>query len=140
VNKGLTIIKTAHKPSNIYNFATGETLELAWLKGRNVATLCAIGYPLSFEMTVESLGGNITGKHRFFDHHWFTAQEIEAALKGDSPVITTEKDAVRVRSIKDGSISPELLSKLHVLSIKLHEDGSLMNTIEKLMKNESYLY
>ena len=67
-------------------------------------------------------------------------EEIETALKCEEPVITTEKDAVRVRSIAGGSISRELLLKLHVLSIKLHEDGSLMGTVENLMKNEADLY
>ncbi|MFH1238789.1 MAG: tetraacyldisaccharide 4'-kinase, partial [bacterium] len=69
------------------------------LKDTEVVSLCSIGNPLSFEKTLESLGAKIVRKLRFPDHYKYTAEVLGRVFKqaSDTVIVTTEKDAVRIR-------------------------------------------
>ncbi len=101
-NPSVEIIECAHKPSCLIDFTTRERKPLDILRGKNVACFCAIAAPESFEGLLRECGAKIVFRERFMDHHRFDEDELsevfrEAASKGAEMVLTTEKDAVRIR-------------------------------------------
>ena len=56
-----------------------------------------IGYPERFYKSLNSLGLNHLIKHEFEDHHIYTPQDI--SFDDDLPIITTEKDAVKLKDL-----------------------------------------
>ncbi len=57
-----------------------------------VHAVAGIGNPRRFFELLRSFGLEVT-PHAFPDHHAFTARNLE--LPGDTPILMTEKDAVR---------------------------------------------
>ncbi len=102
-NPSVEIIECAHKPMSLTEFSTQEGTGLDILKGRRIACFSAIAAPQSFEAFLYELGAEIVWRERFLDHHRFTERELSdvfenARKHGAEMVITTEKDAVRIRS------------------------------------------
>jgi len=68
-------------------------------RGQRIHALAGIGNPQRFFQMLERAGLEITC-HSFPDHHQYVAADIDF---GDAaPVLMTEKDAVKCRSISDG--------------------------------------
>jgi tetraacyldisaccharide 4'-kinase len=67
------------------------------LKSRKIVAFAGIAKPERFFATIESMGIHPEECVRFGDHHRYTAREIES-LPGEA-LITTEKDAVRLRGL-----------------------------------------
>ncbi len=72
-----------------------------WLRGRRVATLCAIANPETFERQVEMAGATIVGRTRLADHEAPTMGHLEGAIAeavqaGAEAIIVSEKDAVKL--------------------------------------------
>ena len=74
-------------------------------KGCNVLLLTGIAKPEPLKKEIESRGANVT-LAQFADHHNFTTKDIESIartfdrLDGKKLIITTEKDATRLRGIQ----------------------------------------
>jgi len=69
-----------------------------------VAAFCAIGNPASFFESLRRMGYELTIEKSFVDHHVYSQDEIESLVKtakdaGASSLITTAKDAVKLRSL-----------------------------------------
>ena len=67
---------------------------VAAFAGQRVHAVAGIGEPNRFFMHLAKLGIKVIA-HPFPDHHAFTPQELE--FGDDSPVVMTEKDAVKLR-------------------------------------------
>ena len=80
----------------------------------------AIGNPDSFEKTIHKLDLKVKKHFIFRDHHWYKEKDLKkiesycVSNKIDT-IITTEKDAVRIRMTHDARRTTNIL----VLSIKL---------------------
>jgi tetraacyldisaccharide 4'-kinase len=70
----------------------------AALAGKNVFAFAGIGRPEKFVASLEDSGANITGSCFFDDHHPYAEDEILQLkmVAGDSTLVTTEKDFVRL--------------------------------------------
>jgi tetraacyldisaccharide 4'-kinase len=75
----------------------GSPVRIEELTGRKIVAFAGIAKPDRFFATLESMGIQPQDRVRFGDHHRYTAREIET-LAGDV-LITTEKDAVRLRGL-----------------------------------------
>ncbi len=75
----------------------GEPARLEELRGRKIVAFAGIAKPERFFATLESMGIQALEHVRFGDHHRYTARQIDT-LAGDV-LITTEKDAVRLRGL-----------------------------------------
>jgi tetraacyldisaccharide 4'-kinase len=69
-----------------------------------VAAFCAVGNPASFFEGLRRMGYELALEKSFLDHHVFSQQEIDSLVKtasdtGASALITTAKDAVKLRSL-----------------------------------------
>lgn len=70
--------------------------------GRKVVALCGIGAPDTFAAQLRALGTARVDLVAFGDHHAFTPRDVSAARDragADGLVVTTEKDAVKLRGL-----------------------------------------
>ena len=73
------------------------------LKNRAVVAFAGIAKPERFFTALESVGVQPVKTVRFRDHHHYSARDIEKL--GGEMLITTEKDAVRLRTLTDRPFS-----------------------------------
>lgn len=72
----------------------------SWLKEKPIVAFAGIGDPAKFFATIETLGGTISQRMVFEDHHAFshddanTLQKLAGALRAQ--LVTTEKDMARI--------------------------------------------
>ena len=69
-----------------------------------VAAFCAVGNPQSFFTQLHTAGYEVVLEKTYADHHAYTQQDVnhllnEAARAGGKELITTAKDAVKLRSL-----------------------------------------
>jgi len=106
-NPDVDIIECAHRPQYLQRFGAcaqvgTERESLSFLKGRRVFAFSGIATPESFEKFLRDLGANLVGRERFLDHYRFDEEDISdlfvmAQREGAECLVTTEKDAVRIR-------------------------------------------
>lgn len=86
--------------------------------GRRFLAFAGIGHPEKFFDTLTKAGATVVLAHAFADHHFYLPDELEdlvtAAKAGELELVTTSKDAARLRH---GAASPEFLERLKVLEI-----------------------
>lgn len=102
-NPTAEIIECAHKPSSLVAFNEGGREDLSKMRGKKIACFSAIAAPESFEKFLQNAGAELVYKKRFLDHHRFDDHELNALFwsaqrHGAEFVVTTEKDAVRIRN------------------------------------------
>lgn len=88
------------------------------ISGKKVFAFCGIGNPGSFFCSLERLGCVLAGRSVFRDHHAYSAGDLqsiekEAADCGADMIMTTQKDAVRLRSLERSG------REIHYLKIRL---------------------
>jgi tetraacyldisaccharide 4'-kinase len=89
-------------PSHVVDVASGTKLALSTLAEKRAGALTAIGNPDHFFMTLDGLGMNLLSRQAHRDHHSFSLNTWKKALAaGRGCVITTEKDAVKLRRYAD---------------------------------------
>ena len=102
---GRPIFASDLSPLALLDVKGASVEELAWLDGRRVGAMCALGNPASFESMLGEQGAIVAVKFRFRDHHRVSASELEqifmrAIEAGAEAVVTTEKDAVKAPHIR----------------------------------------
>lgn len=72
----------------------------SWLKEKPIIAFAGIGDPAKFFATIEALGGTISQRRIFEDHHAFTHDDANTLLKqagvSRAQLVTTEKDMARI--------------------------------------------
>jgi len=126
INSRALIVESRHEPLGVSRLNyTDELLDPEFLKGKPAAIFSGIGNPEGFANCVSGLGVKVARSFVFADHHDYTQEDIlrviqEAKEDGLEAIITTRKDAVKIREL--GIKGQEIL----VLEIKL-----------KITKNEA---
>ncbi len=108
-NRTAEIIECAHRPVELCDMFTGETLPLSYLKNLKIGVLSGIASPESFEHGLRNLGAVLGLTQSYVDHHRYSRQEIKrfiqrCARRDLSMILTTEKDAVRIPRLTDPEI------------------------------------
>lgn len=75
-----------------------KVLDAEMLRGQTVHAVAGIGNPQRFFSYLRGLGAQLL-KHEFPDHYDYRAEDIQ--FTDNSPVVMTEKDAVKCRSFAD---------------------------------------
>lgn len=103
-----------HAPVRLRSFAASaeESAVLDGLRGLDVDLFSGIGNPGAFEATVKELGAIVHEHRTFADHHPFAPGELDG-LGAKRAVITTAKDAARLRGMTNAR-PPEGLLVLDV--------------------------
>lgn len=87
-----------------------------------------IANPSDLIQHLDSLGATYTHLS-FSDHHHFSSKDVHHILKtaGQKPILTTEKDAVRLRSL----LPVESLFELPIETVFLNDSKALTATIKQ---------
>ncbi len=99
-----SILQSRFKTTALIDLNTGKSSDPSVLKGQCVLPFCGIGNPAAFFSQLESLGAKLEPAHIFEDHHdykqsdWAAIQNSAANKKGIW-IVTTEKDAVKIKSL-----------------------------------------
>lgn len=115
----LDVIETCHQPA-AWIRADGGAAALETFSGRRVAAFCGIGNAEGFRRTLLALGLEVAAWRAFPDHHAYTRDDIESlrdwarVLPAATPVVTTQKDLVKVRLERLAD------KELWALKIRLH--------------------
>jgi len=91
------------RPTRLRELASGRAWPVAELRGKRVVAVSGVANPGSFQGTGTSAGGIVVGRQEYRDHHVFTVDDcrrmVEAVRREKAEwIVTTEKDAVRLRS------------------------------------------
>ena len=115
INPQSLIVESTHSPLGFYRLDDKDGfLGLEALAGENVTLVSGIADPDSFQNLIVSLGINIGLFFRFPDHHNYAKEELDRIIKNSKDknigtIITTEKDAARIRSLQLTAYSLQLL-------------------------------
>ena len=105
---------------------------VATLRGTRVLAFAGIGNPERFFATLRASGVDVAAARIFADHHPFTATEIasliEQACKASLTVVTTEKDAARLRGLE--GIDTTAIKALPV-SLAIDDEARLIGFVAK---------
>jgi tetraacyldisaccharide 4'-kinase len=98
---GRDAVESRHAPADVVDGALARSSGVEALRGRRVLLLAGIARPAGFRRTLAAMGAEVAAERVFADHHRFTAQELDEALRAADAarcelVVTTEKDAVRL--------------------------------------------
>jgi tetraacyldisaccharide 4'-kinase len=98
---GAVLAWGTHRPEDLLDLATGESVPLAALAGRAVLAFAGIARPDRFAATLAGAGGRLRAQVAFPDHHPYAAGDLRdlaarARDAGAEVLVTTEKDAVRL--------------------------------------------
>ncbi len=98
----LPVLESVHQPARLATL-DGTPQELESLAGQRVVALSAIGRPMAFAETLGSLGATLCEQMVFPDHYPYTENDMmavrAAATRHKALVVTTEKDAVKLRAV-----------------------------------------
>jgi tetraacyldisaccharide 4'-kinase len=115
-----------HAPVELVDVATGATRPLDLLRGTPVYAFAGIAKPDAFFTLLDSLGTVLRGTFAFPDHHPYAPSDLEmihrhADDNGAVMLVTTEKDAIKIRSLTHGK-TWALRIELEVLEKDAWED------------------
>ncbi len=117
------LVETVHQPMYLESPKDAAPMDIHWLQGKKVFAFCAIGNPVSFRKSVESLGGELLGFRVFPDHHVYTPSELKelnAAAQQVKPdaIVITQKDKVKMRNNFDIWDFPLWALKMEIRIVK----------------------
>lgn len=97
------ILESYFDATGLIDLNTGEISDPTVLHGRNVLPFCGIGNPDSFLEQLRSLGAELSSACIFADHHAYKKSDLEAIQnsadkKNNTWIVTTEKDAVKIKT------------------------------------------
>ena len=101
-----------------------------------LAAFCGIGNPQSFFTQLDREGQTLSYSRAFPDHHWYQQADVdkvvaEARRRGAVAMVTTEKDAVKLRSLRF-----EIPCYVVRIEIKVDDEGRLRELINAALLSE----
>ncbi len=106
---GARIFTSRHTPVDLVDIVTGESRPLSALRGTTVLAFAGIARPESFVAALRLLGAEVKSECSYADHYEYGKSDLvkifqHAADKKVSMIITTEKDAARLKNLKPDGI------------------------------------
>lgn len=103
MRSGHPVLRSVFCPSGLIHLNTGLKYPVSDVKNCPVICVCGIGNPESFVRSLRRLGAWVKGAISFEDHHAYEATDFsevrrQVALLGAERVVTTEKDAAKIKS------------------------------------------
>jgi len=124
----IPIFYAHYVPRALIPLTAEEELPCDHVQGKSVVALAGIGRPRSFSGLLEALGARVIETRFFPDHHQYRTEDLE--IPGNhAVVVTTEKDAVKLKSL---DLRAE---KIFILSVALvlEEEEAFMEALKKYL-------
>ncbi len=101
---GVPQILTRHRPARLTDLEGPGSHAPGLVRGRRVLAVSGIARPAAFHDTLSSLGATLAGRLPFPDHHPYRPADLEAIIRAADAaraewIVTTEKDAIRLRAV-----------------------------------------
>jgi tetraacyldisaccharide 4'-kinase len=108
-NTAAHIFTSQQVPTDLVDVMTGEAKPLSALRGTTVLAFAGIARPASFVSLLRQLGAEVKAEFAYPDHYDYKKPDLaaifqRAADEKISMIITTEKDAVRLKNLKPDGI------------------------------------
>lgn len=124
-NKNSPVFYGDYKLTNIKKL-DGNMLGLHSISGKNLLIFSGIGNPQYFRKVVENNKGKVIKELIYPDHHWYEEKDLkdiinEARKLSVGAVVTTEKDAVRIKGaglLNSGNIKIDIM----ILQVEMEID------------------
>lgn len=132
------VFNSEHKALYLYDITEeGRHLALDIISGKKIAVLSSVADPSYFKYILNNLGAFLTDIYEFEDHHNYSEKELacladSASKNGCAYVVTTEKDAVKIKPY----LSQKGAAKILVLKVELeilNNGDQLLNEIFRLL-------
>ena len=96
------VIKTGLRVQSVIELKSGEEAGIEKVQHQQVAAFCGIAHPLDFFRTLEQVPVQIVNHNNSPDHHDYSTAELQAIegqakQAGAKIIVTTEKDAVKLK-------------------------------------------
>jgi tetraacyldisaccharide 4'-kinase len=106
---GIPQILTRHRPTRLAELERRQPHSLSLVRGRRVLAVSGVARPAAFHDTLTALGASLAVRLPFPDHHPYRASDVEAIARAADAaradwIVTTEKDAVRLREVASASL------------------------------------
>jgi len=103
------IFTSRHEPTALVETKTGETLPLSTLRNTAALGFSGIARPATFTALLRSLGAEIKAEMVYPDHYFYSKRDLaeifqKAVDVGAAMIITTEKDAARLKVLQPDGI------------------------------------
>jgi tetraacyldisaccharide 4'-kinase len=103
-NERAPVLAASYEVLEAREVDSGRRLGPDQLRGRRLLAFAGLGTPQGFADTLASIGVRSPGLIEFPDHHWFALDDLanlarQSMAVGAEGLITTEKDAVRLREL-----------------------------------------
>ncbi len=126
-------------PEDIFDVRQGKIIAIKDIATKKAFLFSGIAHPREFYKTVDDLGVTISGYHWFPDHHSFSERDIhyvlqEAKQHNADIILTTEKDAVRLRQYKQlFTEAVPLYAVAIAFSVSSYDKNVLENCVHRTM-------
>ena len=106
INPNALIMESQYKSAGSVDIFDQNPVPENFLHDRRVAGFCAIGDPISFESILKNSGAKLLKFFTYMDHHLYNKDDIQRILEfcrsqDVQVLVTTHKDAVKLRAFKD---------------------------------------
>ena len=98
------------------------------IKGKRVMAFAGIADPEKFYATLRNMGAVLANTRSFPDHHPFSDADLNSLIddSGDLPLVTTEKDAVRIAGTTPAHVN--LQNNLLIVPVQIHmQENAVFN-------------
>lgn len=100
---GKPVKSFSYRPAGCLDIKDGAVKETGYINGKRVLALSGIAEPASFIETLARAGAVVADTLTYPDHHGYTPSDIDEIInrardKGLDLVVTTEKDAVKLKA------------------------------------------
>ena len=108
---GKVFMKARHVPNGLHGVYDGKMRDISYIKGKAVCLLSAICTPSYFKCTAEGIGSSVELEFAFPDHYLYKQKDLQHIVsackkKNIEIILTTEKDAVKLKNLKLPDKSP----------------------------------
>ncbi len=124
----IPIYYSYYEPVSLIELNSNEDKGIDYIKDREVTAMAGIGNPYPFFNLLNELGAVLREKILFPDHYLYSIKDIER-LRYKGPIITTEKDAIKLKRLPIGNIKILSLN----IKIRLHDEDRFKNNILEML-------
>jgi tetraacyldisaccharide 4'-kinase len=103
INPALQVFESVTAPVDIVPLDGSAPEPVTAWQGRAVAAFCGLGNPEAFRCTLAGAGIEVRFFEAFPDHHRYSAADLDRLRGHALPLLTTEKDAVKLEGIANAA-------------------------------------